>query len=241
MEQIYSFTTNKKDVGLKIGDFCRVEQIKESFIQNFGEEPFYEKTISFIIKEPFLEKEGLIESPKMSIPSQYIQPQNEEIWKVIKKNPHYEVSNFGNVRKKKDHTLLKLKDESARSNVRVWLLYGRRRKKLLSVHRLVAEAFLDNPFNYHFVIRKDGNYKNNRADNLKYVKTLTETYRASVTMSNAQTNPGTIPSRYIMNSKDEIFESIADAANTYNLQPSSISRALSGLQKKAGGLEWVFV
>ena len=44
---------------------------------------------------------------------------------------------------------------------------GHRVKKY--VHMMVAEAFVPNPNEFKFVVHKDGNVKNNHADNLEWV------------------------------------------------------------------------
>lgn len=42
-------------------------------------------------------------------------------------------------------------------------------KKIYSLHRIVAKTFVDNPENKSEVNHKDGNKKNNNADNLEWV------------------------------------------------------------------------
>lgn len=50
----------------------------------------------------------------------------------------------------------------------------------MSLHRLVAMAFVENPDEYYFVAFKDGNKDNVMAQNLKWVKTASAVRRAHV-------------------------------------------------------------
>lgn len=108
----------------------------------------------------------------------------EEIWKPIKGyEDAYEVSNLGNVRsidryyeqrnKKcekylhiyKGKVLKQFKSNAGYMRVQLSYKYKSSPK---TVHKLVAEAFLDNPNNYSCVNHIDGNKENNCVDNLEW-------------------------------------------------------------------------
>ena len=111
----------------------------------------------------------------------------EEIWKdidcVYGKYSLYQISNFGNMRKVYMHPAhighpyrpLKTKVIYKRNgrngcdeeyiNIRVG-----DKNKHLSIHRLVADAFIPNPNGYKYVTHKDGVGLNNHVDNLQWSK-----------------------------------------------------------------------
>lgn len=106
----------------------------------------------------------------------------EEIWRPIKGfEDYYEVSNFGNVRSKDRviiqingvfHTrkskLLKPQINKKNGYEQVMLIIHKR-NKLCYVHRLVAEAFVDNPHNLELVSHINNVDTDNRAENLIYI------------------------------------------------------------------------
>lgn len=94
-----------------------------------------------------------------------------EIWKDVKGYEGlYQVSNLGNVRSERGI----LKPQVRQHGYLGVMLYYRgghktRHFKQFSVHRLVAEAFIPNPYGYAEVNHIDENKTNNRADNLEWV------------------------------------------------------------------------
>ena len=89
----------------------------------------------------------------------------EETFKTIKYYENYSVSNFGNVMNNKTGRILKPsedKDGYFRVN-----LYANN-IKTIHIHRLVAEAFLENPEEKICVDHINNNKQNNNVENLRY-------------------------------------------------------------------------
>lgn len=91
----------------------------------------------------------------------------EEIWKDIEGyHGKYQVSNLGNVRRVGKRVLKPQK--RGNGYLFVWLYDGNNNAKHISVHRLVAQAFIPNPFGLDEVNHLDECKINNRADNLEW-------------------------------------------------------------------------
>ena len=104
----------------------------------------------------------------------------EEIWRPIEGYEGlYEVSSYGRVKSleksyirkngiidhKSERILIPIKDKDGYLQVK---LYKDKKQYTRKLHRLVAEAFLDNPYNKPEVNHKDEDKTNNRVDNLEW-------------------------------------------------------------------------
>ena len=173
---------------------------------------------------------------------------DKEIWKPIKGfEGLYEVSNMGRVRSldrewetapnhlihKKGQIIIQTK--MYRGYLQVHLSKARVSKTFRS-HRLVAEAFVPNPYNKPHVNHKDGNKINNCADNLEWV-----------TPSENQ-----IHSRDVLNRKyygkpvvcvetGETFENAAEAARQKGMKTyNHICSCCIGKRERTGGYHWKY-
>lgn len=105
----------------------------------------------------------------------------EEIWKTVKYAPNYEISNLGNIKNKKTNRLLTINYERLKKDnkrARPGLSHNGNIKGYY-LHRIVAEHFLDNPDNLPEVNHIDGDFYNNKLDNLEWISKLDNMRHAS--------------------------------------------------------------
>lgn len=158
-----------------------------------------------------------------------------EIWKdVVGYERYYEVSNFGNIRNK--ITGKKLTPSLKRNGyMAVDLRYGE--AHTISVHRIVANAFIDNPNNLPCVNHKNEIKTDNRSDNLEW---CTQKYNANYGYgANARNTPILqldIEGRFV-----RMWSSIKDAAETLGIKYQGISRVCRGERKTSGGFKWEYI
>lgn len=104
--------------------------------------------------------------------------------------------------------------------------------KTYSVHRLVAEAFIENPDELPQVNHIDENRANNKADNLEW---CTQQY-------NVEYSKGKWVAQYSAEGeKMAEYKSIAVASKLTGIKRTSINNVLTGWSRTAGGYYWEYV
>ena len=170
-------------------------------------------------------------------------------WWQIKDYPNYEVSKEGQVRNKITGKILKQRLSNT-GYYRV-CLYNENNHKFFSVHRLVASAFIENPYNKSCVNHIDNNPKNNNVENLEWVSYKENMQWASVQgrmdFDDKRKQEHRESLRKIMkpvigtdkNGKKYYFDSIREA-DKYGFTSKHISDCCKGRRKTVNGLKWEY-
>lgn len=182
-----------------------------------------------------------------------------EEWKDIKGYEGlYQVSSFGRIKSLNYHQKgieQTLKLSSDKDGYKQVILYKDGSKRNFRVHRLVAEAFIDNPDNLPLVNHKNefkydnfvdnleycdeqynSNYgsRNNKVRNSKYGTFFTELHKQRI--SKAKKIPVlqfTMDNEFIRK-----WEGIVDASRELNICDGHISGCCKGKLKSIGGFKW---
>lgn len=158
----------------------------------------------------------------------------EEIWKdVVGYEGRYLVSNLGNIR-----STIFSKDGKAKNikllNGAHYLIVRLQKNGVGStkkVHRLVAEAFLENPNNYPVVNHKNLNKHDNRVDNLEWCTySYNNTYRREIKTK-----------KVICVETGMVFDSSKEAAQFASIERSGVTRCCLGRQLTSGGYHWKYM
>lgn len=144
----------------------------------------------------------------------------KEIYKPVKYEnfgDFYDVSNFGNVKLRSENRIINQSDTNG--YLKLW--FQKPYAKSVSVSRIVALTFCDNPNNYNIVNHIDENKHNNHSSNLEWTtqkdninkSTKDKTHKKSVIQKDLRGN--------IIN----IFNSINEAAEKLGVNRKTISNA----------------
>tara|TARA_B100001094_G_scaffold329118_1_gene391144 strand:- start:161 stop:1510 length:1350 start_codon:yes stop_codon:yes gene_type:complete len=149
-----------------------------------------------------------------------------EIWKTIQYTPNYEVSNMGNIKNKKTNKLLTINYERLKKDnkrARPGLSHNGKIKGYY-LHRIVAEHFLDNPDNLPEVNHINGDFYNNKVENLEWISKIDNMRHASENKLITRYSR-----RVIIKNKDtgeeKSFDSVTECAKYLEYSKSSISQS----------------
>lgn len=135
----------------------------------------------------------------------------KEIWKDINGYEGlYQISNLGKVKSIISNKILKGNENAEYIYV---TLCKNGKQKIKKIHRLVAEAFIDNPNNYLYINHKDENKKNNIVNNLEW---CTKAYNNNYGTRNERMSKN--KSKYKIIQKDKEGKIIKNWQNIWDLE-----------------------
>lgn len=155
---------------------------------------------------------------------------NKERWTRISEHPDYWISTYGRVYSEKRKIIMK-PDGSAR------YLRVRLDRKKLSIHRLVAAAFIHNPQNLPEVNHKDEIKTNNSVDNLEWCDHIynvnygTAKSRRSIAL-------GRPVSQYLDGKLVKTYSGLCEMNRQTGFNYNAVWQALNGKSKSSHGYEW---
>lgn len=172
-----------------------------------------------------------------------------ESWKPIKGyEGRYEISNLGRLMsyaQDRNKGKIKLGHLNAHGYLTCVLYDGKGNKETWSMHRLVATAFIDNPFNLPQVNHKDEDKTNNRVDNLEWCTNDYNVHYGTAYERARQANMCCKTTSVGVFSIDqdgnfEFFNSIGEAERKTGNSHSNIVRTLKGRRPRCGGRYWFY-
>jgi hypothetical protein len=173
-----------------------------------------------------------------------------EEWRPMIGFEGYFVSNLGRV-KSFNYADKKVRIKAQRSPKNIYPLvsiWSRNKEKKVLVHRAVAMAFIENPYEKLTVNHKNGIRTDNRVENLEWM-TQSENAFHSFEKLNRKCNPkiGKYHARAKAVCKFDLngnfiekFDTVTKAAKSVNSKPTGISAACSGIYKTYKKYKWKY-
>lgn len=151
---------------------------------------------------------------------------------------NYDVSNSGLVRNSTNKKIIALQiDRKGYHRVTLW---NKGNKKLLRVHRLVAEAFIPNPNILETVNHKNENKADNRVENLEWMSREDNLRYGTRTERMAKTNNKKVMAISLKDTKVIVFKSMKQAEK-FGFNHSGISACCHGKYNQYKGFIWKLI
>jgi len=179
------------------------------------------------------------------------------MWKQVSGYENvYEINEFGDLRRCGCEKLIKKLNR--KDGYLQYVLSKDGIRKSRKIHRLVADAFVENPNNYNVVNHIDGNKTNNYYKNLEwctYSHNNTHAWENNLNHNTEKQRNSAKESvkhaqivawekrkkRVICNETGAVYNSIKECANELNLQNSKISDVCKGKRNHTGGLTFSYI
>ena len=157
--------------------------------------------------------------------------------KLIKNYTNYWIYDTGEVYN--ETTKQFLKGSIGEHGYRYYRLSKDNKKKMFYAHRLVAEAFLDNPQELPVVNHIDGNKLNNSIYNLRLI-TKSENVFAALYDTKTNKTAKVVIQYDLQDNYIATFPSAAAAARQLGLDSSTITKVCRGQNKTHGGFKFKY-
>ena len=158
----------------------------------------------------------------------------KEVWKLVcGYEKKYEISNTGRCRNIITGKLLKQNMSFKYS--RYSLCQGGLKVNKL-IHRMVAEAFIDNPFSFETVNHKDENRRNNHANNLEWCTQIENSRKYYYGAGNQKIGKYDMAGNLI-----STHETSSEAGRSIGKKHNAISMCLNKIRNTAYGFTWKYI
>lgn len=173
-----------------------------------------------------------------------------EIWKPIERlGGVYEVSNKGRVRTTDRYVKCQngqrlvrgiIKKQTLQNGYCIVTINMQGKYNTEYVHRLIAEAFIENPNNYKQINHKDENKQNNCVENLEWCNSKYNINYGTRTERAAKKRSKPVLQCDIEGNKIKMWESLSEIGRMLGYSPSNIMYACNGKFKTMYGYTWRF-
>jgi hypothetical protein len=153
-----------------------------------------------------------------------------EIWKTINYATKYEISNLGNIKNIKSKRLININIERHKKDnkrVRPGLINNEGKNLGYYLHRIVAQHFIDNPNNLPEVNHIDGDFYNNKADNLEWISKMDNMKHANDNNLIKRYKRGIIITHKVTG-EEKVFDKGTECAKFLKISPGLITLTCQG-------------